>query len=984
MRLAKTLLASLLFLGGCATPPPVSYLEVAGLSPETAYKTFETKNFRFVYADGYFEFTENAANHFEHAHSILQPVLRWTPRQKTTVLIADNMDAANGFAMPLFRVGMVLIATPPETWFSTSYAEDWIKLLVFHEYVHFLNIDPTTEWMEGLRIVFGDAVRPNGLLPPWMLEGLAVYFETRTSRLGRGRSPYYEGILRAMVAGNRLQTGAPRSITLDRVNGDYPWFPGGEVPYLFGYHLWEQFSRDRATHANPEDAMGELSMRSSARVPYFIEGNLDNVMHKNWSVYWNSFAMEAKERLGEEIERVRAEGETGHEVVARSDFQALGGVFSPDGRWLAYSETSLHDRARLIAVELATGKKRRLDEKVLGAGLAFTPDSRYVIYSALVRENSYQLYSDLFAYDLQEDRTIQLTEARRAKDPAISPDGKQLAWLSVQRGTVRIESAALALGKEGPALSEIHPVLVSKPFSILSAPQFQNDRVLLFSNQELGTGESVVQSVDVSTGESRILLQNGFMNRNPVARNDRIFFVSNETGIENIHELRDRKSTRVTNVVTGTAFPFFSPSGQLHANLLTPDGYQIVKFESAEVLPTLKPVLASPQAPPVLEEALQSPSLGLKESDSKDYSPWSSMAPRAWSPIAALSFGSKSGTTIAGSAFGFDSTGKQQYQVSGGYNFLPKTFDGGVEYSIYEFRPKIDLSAWSETTNIATDFFGQRYRRNHEVALTLSYPLFWVRSSLVPSLTAYQRWSKVRKLSNGEAVDVPDFQFSNPSVPGVRGAIRFSNARRTPLGFMPEMGEEISLIGDNRFNPGRYSIAKYLASWKHYFDLGNHFVLRSKTQWFGTSRIPESGLTATDLVGKDVENPYDRGESVTLSQTVFRGYTDYPSSVLLPRQFGIAALDFHFPLIREFSGLGGTRPVFWKQIHGFVFSEALGLQGIGGTSVVLPSFGAGLSLDTEVLYWLPLRFNLEFQQGTRRDFGGTSVLFFSIEPGALL
>ena len=85
------------------------------------------------------------------------------------------------FTAPPLRIGIVLIATPPDVYFSTSYTEDWIKLLVFHEYTHMLNIDATTEWMEALRVLFGDVVRPNSLWPVWMLEGLAVYYETRTS-----------------------------------------------------------------------------------------------------------------------------------------------------------------------------------------------------------------------------------------------------------------------------------------------------------------------------------------------------------------------------------------------------------------------------------------------------------------------------------------------------------------------------------------------------------------------------------------------------------------------------------------------------------------------------------------------------------------------------------------------------------------------------------------------------------------------------------
>jgi hypothetical protein len=976
-------IACALVLSSCAVPPPPSFLETADLSPYTQYKTFDTEHFRFIYPEGYFAFTEKAAIHYEHAHTILQPILKWQPRDRTTILITDNADSANGFTLPLFRVGMVLIATPPETWFSTSYTEDWIKLLVFHEYVHFLNIDPTTDWMEGLRLLFGDAVRPNGLWPSWMLEGLAVYFETRTSSLGRGRSPYYDGILRAFVNEGKLNSGSPDAMTLDRLNGDYPWFPGGESPYLFGYHLWEQFSRDHDFRADPESAMGELSIRSSSRVPYFIEGNLENVMNKNWSGYWYSFLNESRLRFQKEIDAIKSQGETSYEVVAASDYQALGGTISPDGKWLAYTESSLDDRARLILKNTSTGEKKRLDEKILGAGLAFTSDSRYVLYSALVREHSYELFSDLFAYDLIEEKTLQLTHGRRAKDPTLSSDGTQIAWLSVDRGTAKLEVADFSLTQDGPSMGAIKTAFMPKAFSILSSPRFMSSGEILFSNQELGSKESFLQSVNLKSGANTVLLRNGFMNRNPVEWDHRIFFVSNETGVENIHELRNGKSERITNVIGGTAFPFFAPSGELYGDLLTSKGYQIVKFARPSG-PLSSEKLASFQAPEPLEKALQSPSLALSEEHSKDYSPWSSLAPRAWSPIAALDFGSQSGTRIEGAVYGFDSTGKHQYELFGGYNFLPQTIDGGLNYALYTFRPVIDFSASSITTNIASGPTEGYYRRTHEVSVRLSYPILWARSTLTPSLTAFNRWNRVRELGTDATVAVPDFQFSNASVPGLGGGLHFTNARTTRLGFMPEMGEEIALVGENRFNPGHDSIAKYLASWKHYFGFGDHFVLRSKTQWFGTTRSPETTLTSTDLAGKNPNDSTDRGEALSFSQTTFRGYTDFPTAGLHPRQFGIGALDFHFPISKSFSGLDGTTPVFWKQIHGFVFSEALYLRSLRGIDVVLPSFGGGLSLDTTLLLRVPVRFNIEFQQGTRKDFGGTSIFFLSIEPGALI
>jgi hypothetical protein len=196
---------------------------------------------------------------------------------------------------------------------------------------------------------------------------------------------------------------------------------------------------------------------------------------------------------------------------------------------------------------------------------------------------------------------------------------------------------------------------------------------------------------------------------------------------------------------------------------------------------------------------------------------------------------------------------------------------------------------------------------------------------------------------------------------------------------MPEMGEDLSIGARNIFNLDRYSVLKYQVGWNHYFGLGNHFVLRSKTQWLGSSRE----IDRTLLVEKQTNNFFDRGDELSFSRIAFRGYSN---SDLLPleKNAGIAALDFHFPLSRFFFGLSDTTPVFFKQSHGFVFAESVLFPQSEGATKILPSLGLGLSIDTQLFLHLPLRFNLEYQEGLRKDFGGSSLLFLSIQSASLI
>ena len=957
-----------------------NYLDLAGLSPYTHYLTFDTEHFHLIYPDGYFGFASRAAEHLEHAHEVLSPILKWQPRSRTSVLIADNEDNANGFTLPALRVGIVLIATPPENWFSTSYSEDWIKLLTFHEYTHFLNMDATRGWVEVARLFFGDLIRPNSLWPTWMLEGLAVFFETRTSQLGRGRSPYYDAILRAYLIDNRLGSHYNRGMTLDRVNGKFPYFPGGEIPYLFGYHLWNEFSKDRTKFTDTDAAMGELSWRSAGRFPYFIEGNLENVMGRYWKDYWNTFLESSTKHLSSQIEQIKKAGESKYEFLSHSLYSSHLGAISPNGQWLAYSESALDDQTRLILLNLKTGETRKLNQKTLGLGMSFTPNSKHLIFSSLVRTHTYSLFSDLFIYDLDNNQTSPLSIGLRGKDPSLSEDGRQIVFIQSEKATHLIKLATLVNENGKYHLSEVRTLYAPKEFTLLGTPKFLNDHEVIFSRQEIGKPQSDLVAAHVITGAARVLLADGAMNRFPSVQYDHIYFVSDRNGVDNVFALpiSGGTSKNLTNVITGAAFPIFAPDRTLYGSLLTSDGYEIVHF--LDTLPVnLSEKLEMPSAPAPLLEALKEPLLHLTEEHSKNYSPWSSLAPRQWAPISLLTYNNNAGLTWIATVLGFDTSGKHQYFGYAGYNFKPQTVDGAFSYTYYGFRPLISLAASSVTTDIGTDIDHAQYRTAAQTSLTLSYPISFTYSHLVPSIYGFASWNRVYDLSSKRVLPNQDFEYSRPLVPSLGGSFIFTDAEQTKLGFVPESGNNVALAVEDRINVGNYSVVKYLALYDHYFNLGEHFVLIPKAKWIASTHPTGFDHSFARIQGKNSSDINDRGLGLNLNRIGLRGYAD---AALYTRQTAVGGLDFHFPISKPFSGAGDTTPFFLKQLHGFVFAESAYIPSSRYANLFLPSFGGGLSLDTQVLIQAPIRINFEVQNGTRTDFGGNTLFFVSLDVQA--
>ena len=178
------------FLFALAAPTyAIGLAETLGLSPFYNWRQIETTHFRITFPVELSATAQRAANDLEEAHAILSRRLYWVASYKVPILLIDNVDSANGLTSAVERFGIALYVTPPDNWFSTAYYDDWLRLLCFHEYTHFLNMDATRGFWATGRYLFGDALLPNSAWPAWMLEGLAVYMETRYTHSGRGTEP---------------------------------------------------------------------------------------------------------------------------------------------------------------------------------------------------------------------------------------------------------------------------------------------------------------------------------------------------------------------------------------------------------------------------------------------------------------------------------------------------------------------------------------------------------------------------------------------------------------------------------------------------------------------------------------------------------------------------------------------------------------------------------------------------------------------------
>ncbi len=78
-------------------------------------------------------------------------------------------------------------------------------------------------------------------------------------------------------------------------------------------------------------------------------------------------------------------------------------------------------------------------------------------------------------------------------------------------------------------------------FSMIGTPHWINNHEITFSLQELNQTESKIMQISVKANATpAVVIQNGKMNRFPFACNQRLYYVSDQTGIENLREKSEK------------------------------------------------------------------------------------------------------------------------------------------------------------------------------------------------------------------------------------------------------------------------------------------------------------------------------------------------------------------------------------------------------------------------------------------------------------
>ncbi|CAK9249670.1 unnamed protein product [Sphagnum jensenii] len=862
---------------------------------------------------------------------------------------------------------------------------------------------PRTSFYTPLRWLFGDVLLPNSLWPTWMLEGLAVYDETKYTTAGRGRSPYYDMIFRTAAEAGVLDTS--KFITLDMLNSSYPWYPYGENVYAFGYSMMNQVARTNvgtetsdgkdtiavgpAGHEG-DNLLGEMSIRSSARIPFFINGNVENLSGKDWYTHWANWVDDTNARAKADIKTIRSQPVTEVRLITHGGEGTLGTAFSADGKWMAYSQDSADEPFSLYLMNRKTGKTDRLYEKVEGANEAFTPDSKFLVYSTLNRKDDYDLWSDLKYYSIDQDKEETLSSRLRARDPDISPDGKWITYTVSHDATTGLAIAPLTYTtvKKVTKLSmgKNKEIFWPTKLDAVHSPKFSNDgKRIYFAWHVNGKISEEIAYYDRDTNKVSVVVNNGKLNYYPTlrpgssksAKTDDVIYVCDSTGVDNLCEYLGGTSRLVTNTTGGFAFPEFDQEGKLFADTFSYKGWDIAEIHGFTPVKPEAVTISSPPAPvPDADQINHSPDGEMKKYPVDNYSIWPSILPRQWAPAVLYSPGE---LYAGGEILGFDAVDIHSYVIAGAYDTLVKQADYLVSYTNRQLGPSFTFQIDEYTSNVISNGSGSSqtllaYDRNLNYSIVGEFPIQYTYSTLTPymALTGNRNFLYVPGTNPGNTAVAASF-----FVPYLDSMLFYSEAHTSRLAITSEEGRSAAIGERTYFNSGQ-TFEKLLVADQEYWRtdfLLKHSVLVPTINYSRVNQLVTSGYLDTDVTveGRQAGRLLNSLPGQSLTSLVMRGY---PLQTFYSRDAGVGSLDYRFPILPIFRGLG-TDPLYFNQLHGFVFGEDTYFPS-GRRVKSLPSAGGGLQLDMNAFNSIPFTASTEYHKGFRQDFGGKGEVFFQL------
>lgn len=581
-------------------------------------------------------FARRVARVGDEAHVLIQEFLQASPRDRVHIVVEDEGDSANGWALTVPYNTIHVYAAPPSDLSTLGDSDDWLRMLIIHEYTHIVHLDTVSGVPALVQQVIGKQWSPNQVQPRWFVEGLAILAESRLTSGGRVRSSLQQMFLRSAALEGKLWD-------LASLSNNTRNFPHGAAPYIYGGHFVDYLARRYG-----EKSFAQISQRYGRQVlPFGLNRASQGVFDQSYDQLYQDFLVEIRANADNTLARLRALGPDLSQQISDVAETLRLPRWDKQGR-LIYFAAPADDSPGLYRWSRDGQSNQRLREVQGFAGMDFLPDGRLLISQGEVFDNHYRFH-DLYIFDLEQGQQQRLTFGLRASEPSVSPDGRRALF-------VRRDGERCALSQidfDNATLSDIRSFDDGSQFY---SPDFNPDGQHAVVSLWRPGGDRDLWLIDLHSGQLSQLTADRALDMQPQFSNDgrSLVFCSDRDKVFHIYrmDLGDGRVVQLSNKVTGAFDPLLSDDEkQLYFVAYTAQGYALFHLAQHDFLGLLADPSYSRPWPADPAVAWQGPA--------QSYNPLPTLGPKTWTPI--FSSGSSGAPLLGLSLNGEDAVGQHRW-----------------------------------------------------------------------------------------------------------------------------------------------------------------------------------------------------------------------------------------------------------------------------------------------------------------------------------
>lgn len=952
-----SLLLFLTFIASVASADTFLLYRMAKPDPEKKFYTIETKNF-YIHFHQELEDTAKKISYISETAKIeLEKEFSYTPSEKTNIVIMDNNDLVNGFSIVFPYNTIFLNVGFPDLDTTIGEYDNFLYNIFIHEYAHILTMDINSGYSSKIRKIFGKPIPsenpssalfflllspPNIFLPRWWHEGIATQTEEEYGYGGRGKKTFYDMIYRAAVYENNIPS-------IDKINGDIPYWPKGHTPYIFGYNLFDYLKSERNL------SYSKLAKRHSEYFPYFINDVSSELLGKDYLQLYQESVNWLIRKQNQKIQILNKLKTTESKRISFKYETIKNPRISKDGKKIAFRISDPNEGEAVIIADTTDNKViHKIVTTHSRGSLVFSPDGEQLFFPKMEKRKGVNNFQSLYAFEFKTKKTKQLIDWMRVKDVDISPDGSEVVIIFVENG------------KEGIAkvrLSEIEhkksEIIIEPSSSRIGQVRFANTKNLIVYSEKTGIF-SKINVYDIDKKEIKVIVTSENTLEYPVFSPDdtKVFFVSDENGVFNIYSIniQDSKIEPITHLIGGAFYPEISKNGKLIFSSYNSKGFELRQLDINDifhysVLPKItqeKKDFSEREIPQNIEVKIS------------NYNPIKTVLPTFFLPnILSDHKGSVLGLFTAG-------------QDAIGYHTYTLEIDRGLSSSENYY-------AFSYLNNTLTPTFKiNLYSQPFLYANMKNMFDFWEKSDvfkaeMILPLKKYflnLGYEFENKNPLNYKGDIKNTEFFEGNISSFLFGLNLISVKKLPASISIETGRKLSLLGkiSTTFLGGDLSKASYYLFYDEYLPVD----LSKDTQ----HEVVHLNLNVGLSTGREIaQGALQIGGFPTPFLTFpLRGYSP---RFEVGKYAYTGTLEYRFPIGYFYKG-NGTTPLFYEALSMNTFFDFGKIWGYENDFSLELKTGIGfeLKLDITLGYWLKITPTLGIAKGLSHE--GEKQLYFTI------